>query len=303
MARTVRQWTGIPVSVGIAPTKTLAKLANRLAKKGLGQSGPVLEWPKLADPEAMLRALPVEDIWGISTRWGERLRSLGIADALALRNADPKLIRRHFGVVMERVVLELRGVSCIPLESIPPPRKQILTSRSFGERLTSLDDLRAAVSAFAARSGEKLRSQNLCAQALCVFVATSPFDTTRPPYSNAVTIDFDRPSQDSGFLIRCALRGLERIFRPGFAYQRAGVLLPDLIPSGMEQQTLFSIAGEDEGRSERLMQAVDRINRVHGRNAVRYASEGLGERWRMRQQMKSPAYTTRWAELLVVLAN
>jgi DNA polymerase V len=303
IAGTVRQWTGIPVSIGVAPTKTLAKIANRLAKKGLSLDGPVLEWQKIAEPDSLLKSVPVEDIWGISTRWGEKLRALGIADARALRDSDPKRIGRQFGVVMERIVLELRGVSCIPLESIPPPRKQILTSRSFGERLTALDDLRAAVSAFAARSGEKLRSQGLCAQALCVFIATSPFDATRPPYSNAVTIQFDRPSQDSGFLIRCALRGLERIFRPGFAYQRAGVLLPDLVPSGMEQRTLFSAAGDDDGRAERLMQAVDRINRLHGRQAVRYASEGLGERWRMRQQMKSPAYTTRWSELPVVLAN
>jgi DNA polymerase V len=302
IAGTVRQWTGIPVSIGLAPTKTLAKIANRLAKKGLSPDGPVLEWQKIADPEALLQAVPVEEIWGISSRWGEKLRKLGIADALALRDSDPRRIGRQFGVVMERIVLELRGVSCIPLESIPPPRKQILTSRSFGERLTHLDDLRAAVSAFAARSGEKLRQQGLCAQALCVFIATSPFDASRPPYSNAVTIQFDRPSQDSGFLIRQALRGLERIFRPGFAYQRAGVLLPDLIPSSMEQMTLFSCAGGEE-RAERLMEAVDRINRLYGRRAVRYASEGLGERWRMRQQMKSPAYTTRWSELPVVLAN
>jgi DNA polymerase V len=303
IAGTVRQWTGIPVSIGVAPTKTLAKIANRLAKKGFGSSGPVLEWQKITSPEEILAAIPVEDVWGISSRLGGRLRELGVADARALRDSDPKQIRRRFGVVMERIVLELRGVSCIPLESIPPPRKQILTSRSFGERLTALDDLRAAVSAFAARSGEKLRSQGLCARALCVFIHTSPFDTARPAYSNAVTIQFDCPSQDSGFLIRSALRGLERIFRPGFAYQRAGILLPDLIPSGMEQRTLFAVNREDKSRDGRLMEALDRINRVYGRQTLRYASEGLGGRWRMRQQLKSPAYTTRWSELPVVLAN
>jgi DNA polymerase V len=303
IARMVRQWTGIPVSIGIAPTKTLAKIANRLAKKGLSSNGPVLEWPKVVDPEATLAAVPVEDIWGISTRFGERLRKLGIADAQALRAADPKWIRQHFGVVMERSVWELRGVSCIPLETVSPPRQQIMTSRSFGERLTGLDDLRAAVSAFASRSGEKLRHQGLCAQALCVFIHTSPFDTTRPPYSNAVTITFDQPSQNSGFLIRCALRGLEQIFRPGFSYQRAGILLPDLIPSGMEQQTLFSVAREDQGRAKRLMEVMDHINHIYGGQTVHYASVALSERWRMRQQMKSPAYTTRWAELPTVWAN
>lgn len=300
ISRTVRQWTGIPVSIGIAPTKTLAKVANRLAKKGHSPDGPVLEWNKMSSPEATLAALPVEDVWGISTRWGSSLRKLGIEHAQALRVTDPKRLRQHFGVVMERIGWELRGVSCIPLETVPPKRQQIMTSRSFGEKLTCLDDLRAAVSAFAARSGEKLRAQNLCAQALTVFIHTSPFDTSQPQYSNAVTIAFDRPSQNSGYLIRCAVHGLERIFRPGFAYQRAGVLLPDLAPAGIEQASLFSGEAENSRRSERLMDAVDKINRTHGRQTVRYASETLSERWQMRQRLKSPAYTTNWKELLTV---
>lgn len=299
----VRQLTGIPVSIGIAPTKTLAKIANRLAKKGFGQNGPVLEWNKIAAPEAVLAALPVEDIWGISARWGERLRQFGIAHAAALRATEPKRLRQHFGVVMERIAWELRGVSCMPLENAPPPRRQILTSRSFGEKITALDDLRAAVSAFAARSGEKLRAQHLCAEALCVFIHTSPFDTRGAQYSNAITLAFATPSQDTGYLIRCAVQGLERIFRPGFAYQRAGVLLPDLVPAGIEQTSLFAAATEDGARSGRLMAMLDSINRIHGRYALRYAGEALSGRWRMRQQLKSPSYTTRWQELLTVSAG
>jgi DNA polymerase V len=163
--------------------------------------------------------------------------------------------------------------------------------------------LRAAVASFAARSGEKLRAQNLCAQALCVFIHTSPFDASQPQYSNAVTVAFDRPSQDSDYLIRCALQGLERIFRPGFAYQRAGVLLPDLVPAGVEQVSLFADEEENSGRSGRLMETVDKINRVHGRQAVHYAGEALSGRWRMRQRLKSPTYTTNWAELLTVRAE
>lgn len=197
---------------------------------------------------------------------------------------------------MERIGWELRGLSCIPLETVPPPRQQILTSRSFGEKLTELDDLRAAVSSFAARAGEKLRAHGLCAQALCVFIHTSPFDTTQPQYSNAITIAFERPSQDSGYLIRSAMQGLERIFRPGFAYQKAGVLLPDLVPAGIEQGSLFTTGPEDAGRSDRLMEVLDRINRVHGRQAVHYAGEALSERWHMRARLKSPAYTTRWSD-------
>lgn len=300
ICRTVRRWTGIPISIGIAPTKTLAKIANRLAKKGASVDGPVLDWRKVVAPEAVLAALPVEDVWGISSRWSAKLRKIGIEHAQALREADPKRLRQHFGVVMERIGWELRGVSCIPLESAPPPRQQIMTSRSFGEKLIALDDLRAAVTVFAARSAEKLRAQNLCAQAMCVFIHTSPFDLSQPQYSNAVTIAFDRPSQDSGYLIRCAVNGLERIFRSGFAYQRAGVLLPDLLPVGVEQASLFADKKENSGRSERLMETVDKINRIHGRQTIRYAGEALSDRWKMRQQFKSPSFTTHWGELLEV---
>lgn len=302
IARTTRQWTGIPVSIGLAPTKTLAKIANRLAKKGLSPTGPVLDWTRIADPGAALAAVPVEEVWGIAGRWGERLRALGLTQAAALREADPKWLRRHFGVVMERIGLELRGVSCLSLETVPPPRKQILTSRSFGEKVTRLEDLRAAVTRFAVRAGEKLRAQGLSAQALSVFIQTSPFDTTQPYYANAVTLAFDRPSQDSGYLIRQALRGLERLFRDGYAYQKAGVMLLDLVPAGVAQTDLFPSEASDPVRSSRLMQALDQINRRHGRQTVRFAGEGLSERWHLRTRLKSPNYTTRWTELPTVRA-
>jgi|APLak6261670063_1056076.scaffolds.fasta_scaffold01141_2 DNA polymerase V len=300
ICKTVKQWTGIPVSIGIAPTKTLAKLTNRLAKKGLSPDGQVWAWSKIADPDPLLAAVPVEDVWGISKGWGKRLRALGIEHALSLRETDPKRIRQHFGVVVERVVLELRGVPCIPLETVPPTRKQIMTSRSFGEKLIRLEDLRAAVTAFTARSSEKLRTQGLCAQVITVFIHTSPFDTKSPQYSNSITIELARPSQDSAYLIHCAAYGLERIFRPGYAYQRAGVLLPDLVPAGVEQFSLFDDNPVETHRSERLMEAIDEINRVYGRQAIRYGSEALSERWRMRQQFKSPSYTTRWTDLMTI---
>ncbi|MBP1152628.1 DUF4113 domain-containing protein [Methylocaldum sp. RMAD-M] len=219
-----------------------------------------------------------------------------------LRQPDPKWLRRHFGVVMERIALELRGVSCLSLETVPPPRKQILTSRSFGEKVTRLEDLRAAVTRFAARAGEKLRAQGLSAQALSVFIQTSPFDTAQPYYANAVSLAFDGPSQDSGHLIRQALQGLERLFRDGYAYQKAGVMLLDLVPAGVAQTDLFPSEASDPVRSSRLMQALDQINRRHGRQTVRFAGEGLSERWHLRTRLKSPNYTTRWTELPTVRA-
>ncbi|GAB4359449.1 MAG: Y-family DNA polymerase [Methylohalobius crimeensis] len=303
VARIVRQWTGIPVSIGIAPTKTLAKIANRLAKRGGSPDGPVLDWERLVSPEAALAAVPVEEVWGIASRWGERLRHLGIGDARALREADPKRLRRHFGVVMERIGRELRGVSCLPLETVPPHRKQILTSRSFGQRLTEFDDLRAAVTAFAARAGEKLRSQELCAQALTVFLHTSPFDPRQPYYTNARTLAFERPTQNTGDLIRAAVKGLKQIHRLGPVYQKAGVMLLDLVPAGIGQGTLFDAETDRSRRSDRLMQALDDINRRYGRQTLHYAGEALNGRWRMRQALKSPSYTTRWKALPVVQAN
>jgi DNA polymerase V len=299
IVRTVRQWTGIPVSIGLAPTKVLAKLANRLAKKG---HGPVLDWTLLPSPEAALAAIPVEDVWGIAGRWGQRLRQLGIAHARALRDAEPKTLRREFGVVVERIAWELRGVACLPLETAPPPRQQILTSRSFGEKLTALDDLRAAVARFAARAGAKLRAQNLKAQALNVFVQTSPFDPAQPYYANAATLPFAVPEQDSGALIRHALLGLTRIYRPGLAYQRAGVMLLDLLPATHEQGLLFTAEARDPARAARRMAALDHINQKYGRETLRYGSEAVSDRGRMRARLKSPAWTTCWQELPVIKA-
>jgi|CXWL01.1.fsa_nt_gi DNA polymerase V len=300
IAKTVKQGTGIPVSIGIAPTKTLAKLSNKLAKKGIAGHRQVLDWNTLTDTNAVLEHFPVKDVWGISSGWGTRLAKLGIANTLALKQADPKWIRQHFGVVMERIVRELNGTPCIPLEMIAPARKQILTSRSFGERLTQLADLRAAVSVFASRSAEKLRSQNLWALSICVFIHTSPFDTGKPSYNNALTITFDQPSNDSGWLIHCALKGLERIFKPGYRYQRAGVLLPELLTVGVRQLTLFTDEQEFDPKPGKRMAIIDRINRLYGRHTIRYASDKLSSKWQMRQNLKSPAYTTNWAALPVV---
>jgi len=299
MCKTVKQWTGIPISIGIAPTKTLAKLANRLAKKGHSANGQVLDWRTLADPEAVLAAVALDDLWGISRRTAVKLQALGIHNALDLSQADPKRLRQHLGVVMERMVCELQGLSCIPLESMPPPRKQILTSRSFGEKLTQFEDLRAAVSHFASRSAEKLRRQQLATSVLSVFVATSPFDTKNPPYSNSATTVFDQPTHQAADLIQAAHQGLKRIYKPGFSYQRAGVILPDLLPAGTRQGSLFD-EEDNSDQTSQLMETLDQINRRYGKSTVRYASELLSHRWHMRQQFKSPSYTTRWAELLTI---
>jgi DNA polymerase V len=303
IAKTVKQGTGIPVSIGIAPTKTLAKLANKMAKKGMAGKNAVLDWNTLTEPDKLMASLPVKELWGISSGLSKRLNQIGIANVLALKQANAQLIRKHFGVVVERIVRELNGTPCIPLELIQPKRKQILTSRSFGTRLSNLADIRAAVTLFASRSAEKLRSQNLFTQTLCVFIHTSPFALDKPAYNNAITIQIDQPTQDTGILIRAALAGLGRIYKSGYEYQRAGVLLPDLMPSGLQQLSLFQEDLDINPKSARLMTALDAINRDHGRHTLRYASQSLSTRWNMRQQLKSPAYTTRWEALPLAIIN
>lgn len=303
IVRRVKRWTGVPVSVGIAPTKTLAKTANRLAKRGQGPAGPVLEWARLPDPRATLAALAPEDVWGISARLGERVRRLGLASALALAEADPRVLRRAGGVVLERLGRELGGTACLALEDVPPPRKQILVSRTFGARLARAEDVQAAVAAFAVRAGEKLRRQGLRTRAAATFLQTDPFDREGPRYFNGATVVLEHPTADSGKLVRAALQGLERIFRPGLAYRKAGVLLPELELAGLEQGLLFSAEPADDARTARLMATLDRLNRAPARRAVRYAVELCGDGWRMRQRRKSPAYLTDWAELPVVWAH
>lgn len=297
IVRTVFRYTGIPVSIGIGPTKTLAKIANRLAKKGAGIYGPVFDWNQATQPDDILAGMAPEDVWGIAGGLGSKLKAMGIEHAADLKAANPQKMRQIFGVVMERMILELRGISCLPLETIPPDRKQIMTSRSFGEKLTTLPELRAAITGFASRAGEKLRANALEAQALSVFMETSRFDPTQACYSNAATLGFDYPTQDSGVLIKQALRGLERIFRSGYAYQKAGVLLLELTPEAQQQATLYAANHDENQRSKSLMEVLDHINQKYSRGTIRYGSEYLNRRGQMKTRFKSPAYTTNWADI------
>jgi len=297
ICKVVKQWTGIPISIGIAPTKTLAKLANRLAKQGQSKHGSVLDWSSIDEADVILASIALDDIWGISRRWTEKLQQIGIHNALQLKRANVSLLRKQFGVVMERIVMELNGISCIALEEMPSPKKQILTSRSFGEKLTEYHDVRAAVTHFATRSAEKLRRQKMTTQTLTVFIQTSPFDKN-PQYANSATLQFDCPTNNSSLLVEAANHGLAQIFKSGFFYQRAGVLLPELWAEGVEQISLFDVA--DSTKSKQLMRALDDINKKHGKRSIVYGSKLLSRRWQMRQQYKSPSYTTNIMELMTI---
>ena len=292
----VRRWTGLPVSVGIAATKTLAKAANRVAKKD-PEHGGVFVMPD--DPDALLSTLSADAIWGIGRRLAARLARIGVATALDLKNAEPKFIRARLGVAVERTVLELRGRPCLDLEPAPPDRKGIMVSRGFGRPMTAYPDIAEAVASYVSRAAEKLRRQGLAANRLTVSLRTSPFDTRREPYANAAGFQFPQATFHTPSLIAAAHRCLKRIYKPGPAYRKAGVFLDALEKTGGMQLGLFADADTDRQRA--LMQAVDRINGDWGRDTVRFAATGArhprGAPWSMKQDMRSPCYTTRWRDL------
>jgi DNA polymerase V len=294
MRKQVKQWTGIPVSIGIGPTKTLAKIANHIAKKRTAEG--VCNLTDAAIRESFLDDFPVEDIWGVGARYAKRLTELNIYTARQLRDANPKMIRLNFSVVMERVVQELRGVSCIPLEEIQP-KQQIMSSRSFGKLVTDVEDIEEALSTYAARACLKLRNQQSVAGGLSVFIHTNRFRIGEPQYANSITYQFTEPHNDNGYIIRIAKKCLGQIFRPGYQYQKTGIMLLDLSPESFVQHDLFS---QIKSRSENLMPVLDLINKKFGKDTVFTAAEGIECDWRARCKRMSPKYTTSWLELVRV---
>jgi DNA polymerase V len=293
---TVQQWTGIPVSVGIGPTKTLAKLANRLAKRSTEAKGVVI----LTSPSAIevtLAQTPIEHIWGIGPGYTRRLKAHEITTALQLSNVNDRWIRQHLGIVGLRIVWELRGISCLPLELCPPPKQSLMVSRSFGRPITTLTEMREAVATYTTRAAEKLRRHQGAAGVLTVFLTTNRF-ADAPQYASTVTLPLPVATQDTAELISYALRGIEQIFREGYHYTKAGVILTALVPAHQVQTHLFDQT--DWERSQRLMAAIDAINMQWGTGTVRYAAVGLRPAWIMRCARRSPRYTTRWEELVVV---
>lgn len=296
--RTVRQWTGIPTCVGIAPSKTLAKLATYAAKKALVDDSGVCDLRDAADREAIMRRVPVGEVWGVGRRTAEKLERLSVHTAADLRDLDPRLARQMLTVVGERLVYELRGIACMPLDLAPSPRRTVAVTRSFGQPVTAWEEMREAVAAYATRAGEKLRAEGLAAEALQVFCHTSPF-RSGPSYSNAVTVELQPASADTFQLIAAATVGARRIWRDGYAMSKAGVILSGLIPESKVQPDLLQ-AG-DRARGNKLMAALDAVNSRMGRGTLVPAAT-MGSAWRMRQEARSPSYTTDLAGLPVVRA-
>jgi len=296
----IQQWLGLAVCVGIAPTKTLAKLANHCAKKALAGSAGVCDFSTMSESQfsRLIAGLDVGEVWGVGRKIHARLAELGITTVQQLRDADPDMIRAKFSVVLERTVRELRGVSCLDLEEVAPDKQQIMCSRSFGQYVEERDKLEEVIASYVSRAAEKLRNQDSLAGALMVFIRTNPFNPREPQYHRSLTIPLPEATADTRVLINWALRVLGRIYRPGFAYQKAGVMLSELRPRTMAQTSLFSDPEDDRGRQ--LMATLDDINRRWGRGMLKTAAEGMDQTWQMKRERLSPEYTTDWEGLPVV---
>lgn len=287
----VSKSTGIPVSIGIASTKTLAKMANRYAKRSRSGDGVfVADNPERV--EAMLEATRIDEIWGIGKEHASLLRSNGFDTASAfVARAPEKWVQKQMSVVGQRLWNELRGISCIPWEEAAGPRKNICTSRSFGQLITSKKEIRQAIAKFTSSCAEKLRREKTCARKLQVFIQTNPHRPEDDQYFQAITLTLPVASSLSTELMKFAMRGLDLIFQPGYRYQKAGVRVLHLVPAAEVQLALFD--GQARDRDKKIMDAVDGVNSSFGRDRVRFGVQGYEQRWKLKQNNLSPAYTTR----------
>ena len=308
----ILQWTGLPCGIGIGPTKTLAKLANHIAKTAERKPGSypeelaiVCNLASLAasDLDALLAATDVGAVWGVGRRIGEQLQDAGVKTVLDLARMSTATVRSRWSVVLERTVRELQGEPCISLEEAPPAKQQIACTRSFGQPVTELPDLIEAISEFASRAAEKLRSQFALAGLIQVFVHTSPFQPG-PRFSKSVIVPLRRPTADSRLLVQAAVSGVEQIYQPGYRLSKAGVMLLDLMPDSVAQGEL-DFEPEEARDPSKLMMAMDCINDRFGRGTVHVGSAvgaGAPRDWSMRQERLTPQYTNKWSDLPVARA-
>lgn len=291
---TIKKYLGIPISIGVAPTKVLAKLANRVAKKDFATRG--IFWLFTPDEiEKTLTAFKVGDLWGIGHETTKKLHSLGIQTAQQFRDASEALIQKRFTIVGRRIQEELKGISCIDLNENLEPQKSLLCSRSFGKSVSEKIELQQAITMYITRAAERLRKSKLVCSNLQLFIATNRFKSNA--YYGTQNVSLIAPTSSTPNLLKAALAALEDIFKEGLLYKRAGVLLSHLEPATHHQLGLFEALNP---ASERLMKTIDSINQKMGQDTIRFAPHGASQEWKMLCQMRSPAYTTRWSELLEV---
>jgi len=300
--KTVWRFTGIPVSLGIATTKTLSKVATEIVKKQSLYNG-VLSIVQYSEGELdeLLENLSVEDVWGIGVRYSRLLQSWDILTAKDLKYANQRWMRKHLTVVGERTLLELRGIACIPLETQAKPKKGIMTAKSFGKPVESEDELLEAISTYTARAAEKLRKQNSAASSISVFLHTNAFKKDTPQYSASISRVLPFPTSFTPELLKVAREMIHSIFREGYSYSKCGVFLSKIAPQEVMQSDLFGeYSIEREYKKARLMCVIDLINQWWGNNTIFFGAQGIDRVWKMRQERRSPRYTTRWGEIVVV---
>ena len=301
MRKRILQWTGLPVCVGIGSTKTLAKLANHCAKKRPLFNG-VCNFNQMHEEAVnqVLSEVEVGEVWGIGRKLAPKLNALGIHSILDLKQVNTERLRQQFGVVMEKTIRELNGTVCMEMEEIAPAKKQILSSRSFGIPVRDYTSLSESVTLYMSRAAEKLRKQHAYAGSVYVHIRTSPFKPDEPYYGNGMTIPLPSPTDDTRQLVNVALWGLRQLYKPHYNYQKAGVMLAELVPAEGCQTDLFA-ASTLPVKSSKLMTVMDGINKKMGKESIKLASEGFKRPWKMKQGNKSPCYTTEWNEIIKVL--
>lgn len=295
--RTVQQNTGIPVSIGIAPTKTLAKMANRYAKKKERATG--VFWAaneKLTNE--MMQFTEVGDVWGIGHQHAQFLRKNGFKTAADLRNAPDNWIRENLSVVGLRLVNELRGIAAIKWELETPAKKNICTSRSFGKLLTKKSDIQEALVNYAANCALKLRNQKSCCKRINVFISTNPHKMERKQYQRSIDVQLERPSNNSPEIIKYAIKGLNVIYSEGYEYMKVGIIAMDLVPENEVQGSLYDSAKLE--RNKKIMNTMDKVNKVFGKESVRMAVQGFEKNYRLRADHLSPCYTTNINDILKI---
>ncbi|HCJ7646567.1 Y-family DNA polymerase [Klebsiella michiganensis] len=296
---TVLRRTHLTVGVGIAQTKTLAKLANHAAKQWQRQTGGVVDLSNLERQRKLMAILPVDEVWGVGRRISKKLEAMGIDTVLKLADTDIRFIRKHFNVVLERTVRELRGEPCLGLEEFAPVKQEIVCSRSFGGRITEYHEMRQAICSYASRAAEKLRGEHQYCRFISAFVKTSPFALNEPYYGNSASVKLLTPTHDSRDIITAATKCLDAIWRDGHRYQKAGVMLGDFYSQGVAQLNLFD-DNAPRKNSEKLMEVLDHLNAKDGRGTLYFAGQGIQTAWQMKREMLSPRYTTRFRDLLKV---
>lgn len=308
----IHRWVGIPCGVGIGRTPTLAKLANYIAKTAERKPGSYpIELAQVCnlaslpaqDVDDLMAATMVEEVWGVGRKYAAQLHEANVHTVLDLVRVDPATVRRRWSVVLERTVRELQGVQCIDMDDPPPPKREIACTRSFGSPISDLPPMIQAVSEFASRAAERLRKQDSLASKLLVFAHTSPF-RPGPRFNRSVVVPLRRPTADTGKLVWAAAAGMRRIYEPGYAMAKAGVMLLDLV-SGSVVQGELDLEDEDQRDRSKLMATLDKLNGRYGRGTVHSASTGATasvKDWAMRQDRRTPQYTTRWEDVPIARA-